>query len=79
MDAAIKRVKNGMAAVWIRKPTSVAAYAVRLGTGTVVVASPSSVSPLADSPTAQLNLVRFAELALEPEALRLPEDRKESE
>ena len=74
-----KRVKDGMAVVWIRKPTSVAAYAVRLGTGTVVVASTSSVSPLADSPMAQLNLIRFAELALEPEALRLPQDRKEIE
>jgi hypothetical protein len=74
-----KRVKDGMAVVWIRKPTSTAAYAVRLGTGAVVVASTSSVSPLADSPTAQLNLIRFAELALEPEALRLPEDRKETE
>jgi len=78
-ESVIKRVKDGMAAVWIRKSAPVAAYAVRLGTGTVVVASTSSVSPLADSPTAQLNLIRFAELALEPEALRLPEDRKETE
>jgi hypothetical protein len=74
-----KRMKDGMAVVWIRKPTSVAAYAVRLGTGTVVVASTSSVSPLADSPTAQLNLIRFAELALTPDAMRLPQDRKEME
>jgi hypothetical protein len=78
-ETVIKRVKNGMAAVWIRKPTGVAAHAVRLGTGIVVVAPTSSVSPLADSPMAQLNLIRSAELALEPEALRLPEDRKESE
>lgn len=78
-ETVIKRVKDGMAAVWIRKSAPVAAYAVRLGTGTVIVASTSSVTPLADSPMAQLNLIRFAELALEPEAMRLPEDRKETE
>ena len=78
-ESVSKRVKDGMAVVWIRKSAPVAAYAVRLGTGTAVVASTSSVSPLADSPMAQLNLIRFAELALEPEALRLPEDRKETE
>ena len=78
-ESVIKRVKDGMAVVWIRKSALVAAYAVRLGMGAVVIASTSSVSPLADSPMAQLNLTRFAELALEPEALRLPEDRKETE
>jgi hypothetical protein len=71
-----KRVKNGMAAVWIRSSASAAAYAVRLDTGIVVMASASSVSPLADSPRAQLDLIKFCEFALEPESMRLPSDKQ---
>jgi hypothetical protein len=42
----------------------------------VVVVPASTVRGLADSPLAQLNLIRDAELALEPDVLRLPSDNR---
>ena len=33
---------------------------------------------LAVDPLAQINLLRYAELALQPDQIQLPEDRKES-
>ncbi len=77
-EAFKKHVKNGMALVWLR-PAERLSYALRLGTGTVVVANADNVSSLADSINSQLNLIRFAELALDSEAFRLPEDQKETE
>lgn len=70
------RVKAGMAVVWIRPASVATTYAVRLDTGVVVVVPVSSVRGLADSPLPQLDLIRAAELALEPEALRLPSDNQ---
>jgi hypothetical protein len=70
------RVKKGMSAVWIRSSTIPTTYAVHQGAGMVVVAPASTVRGLVDSPVPQLNLIRDAELALEPEALRLPSDNR---
>ncbi len=69
-----ERVKDGLPAVWI-KPTP-AAVVRRIGRGVVVETPVSSMAGWPDSPWAQLNLVKFAELALEPERLRLPADRQ---
>ena len=70
------RVKTGMVVVWIRSSTIPTTYAVRRGNGVIVMAPTSTVRGLADSPLAQLNLIRDAELALEPDALRLPSDNR---
>ena len=75
-DSIASRVKTGMAAVWIRSSATPTTYAVHRGDGVVVVVPASTVRGLADSPLAQLNLIRDAELALEPEALRLPSDNE---
>lgn len=75
-DSITSRVKTGMSAVWIRSSTMSTTYTVHRGAGVVVVAPASTVRGLADSPLAQLNLIRDAELALEPDALRLPSDNR---
>jgi hypothetical protein len=75
-DSVSNRVKTGIAAVWIRPSLMPTTYAARLGGGIVVVAPASSLQGLADSPLPQLNLIRDAELALEPDALRLPSDNQ---
>jgi hypothetical protein len=75
-DSVESRLKKGLSAVWIRSSAFPSSYAVRVGAGAVVVAPASSLHGLADSPLAQLNLIRDAELALQPDALRLPSDNK---
>jgi hypothetical protein len=70
------RVKKGMSAVWIRSSAVPTSYAVRLGAGVVVVAPETTFRGLADSPLPQLTLIRDAELALQPDALRLPSDNQ---
>jgi len=73
------RAKEGVAFVWVQPPIrpppsqEPRAYTVRLGSGCVAVVQHALVANLPDSPTAQLNLIRFAELALRPELLQLPE------
>jgi hypothetical protein len=75
-DSIVSRVKTGMSVVWIRSSPIPTTYAVHRGNGVVVVAPASTLRALADSPLAQLNLIRDAELALEPDALRLPSDNR---
>jgi len=70
------RVSKGMSAVWIRSSTVATSYAVRVGTGVVVVTPEIALHGLADSPLPQLTLLRDAELALQPNALRLPADNQ---
>lgn len=71
--------KRGVAVVWLQPPPGPRAplkpsfYTVRVGDGAVVVAQGELVSRLAESPEAQLNLIRLAEAALRPEPLDLPE------
>lgn len=73
------RAKEGVAFVWVQPAVNPPplqeprAYPVRLGNGTVVVVQGALVADLLDSPVSQLNLIRFAELALHPELLQLPE------
>ena len=70
--------KSGVAMVWIQAPSGKepalepAAYPVRVGSGTVVIVQSKSVANPTQSPLAQLNLVRMAELALNPDQLSLP-------
>ncbi len=73
-----KLADKGAAVVWILppekrngrlKPTF---YSVPIGKGTVVVAQPQLCSGLTNSPLAQLNLVRLAQLAVHPDPLNLP-------
>jgi hypothetical protein len=75
-DSIVSRVKTGMATVWIRPSAIPTTYAVHQGAGVVVVAPASTVRGLPDSPLAQLNLIRDAELALESDALLLPSDNR---
>lgn len=70
----LSRIKKGMAAVWFRPQKVTVAYAVRVNAGVVIMAPLTSVSALAESPLAQVNLLRFAELALQPETLQLPSE-----
>ena len=71
--------KRGVAVVWLQPPPAKRAplrpsfYTVRVGDGTVVVAQASLVAHLSESPEAQLNLLRLAELALRPVAFDLPD------
>jgi hypothetical protein len=78
-----KKAANGCAVVWIqpiqplarRQPEPLPdAYVVGEGSGRIVVAIAATVSGLADSPRAQLNLVRLAELATGKKQLALPHD-----
>jgi hypothetical protein len=74
-----KIARKGVAVVWIQppdkpepklKPTF---YSVPLDKGTVVVAQAKLCCDLENSPSAQLNLIRLAELALRPEPPVLPQ------
>lgn len=67
----LTRVKRGLAVVWIRPQKISVAALVRLEAGTVMMVPAASVAALAESPLAQMNLLHCAELALQPEALRL--------
>ena len=73
------RAKEGVRVVWIQPPRSgetapvAANYLVPLGKGRIVVAQAATVVDLATSPLSQLNLIRFAEIALNPNSLQLPE------
>lgn len=70
------RASQGLRIVWIQSHDSrpvLSAYPVRVGDGLIVVACGSTLASLAESPTAQLNLVRFAEIALNPNSLVVPE------
>ena len=58
-------VKKGMGAVWIRPTKTPAAYADRREAGIVVIVPPATMIGLAESPLPQLNLLRFAELAVQ--------------
>lgn len=75
-DSIQSSVKKGMSAVWIRSSAIPTTYTVHRGAGVIVVVPASTVRGLADSPLPQLNLIRDAELALEPNALRLPWDNR---
>jgi hypothetical protein len=71
--------QKGVAVVWIQPPPEKrqqlkpSFYTVREGKGAVVVVQADLVANLAESPQAQLNLIRFARLALHPEPPRLPD------
>lgn len=70
--------KKGVAIVWIQPPPekrnklAPSFYSVPESTNTVVLVQPELVANLADKPQAQLNLIYFCKLALQPEPLRLP-------
>ena len=70
--------QKGVAVVWLQPPPEKIEqprptyYTVPQGTATVVVVQAELVANLAESPQAQLNLIRFARLALRPEPLGLP-------
>ncbi|MBI4023450.1 MAG: hypothetical protein HY360_00620 [Verrucomicrobia bacterium] len=72
------RVKQDLALVWIqpieRKASApvIPAHVTRLGAGAVVIAEPSAIANLKDSALSQLNLLGFAELALNPDSPLLP-------
>jgi hypothetical protein len=69
---------KGTAVVWIQPPPKKreepkpSYYTVPAGTNAVVVVQAMLLANLAESPQAQLNLLRFARLALRPEPLQLP-------
>jgi hypothetical protein len=75
----IARVKEGIAVVWIEweftpcRTLQPLAYSLRAGRGTMFFAQASTVADLANSPQSQLNLIHFAEIALIPGTLQLPE------
>ena len=64
-------IKKGMGVVWIRPTKAPVAYADRREAGIVVVVPPATLAGLAESPSPQLNLLRFAELAVQ-----LPENNQ---
>jgi hypothetical protein len=70
--------KKGAAIVWLRPPPgrrdklSPSFYSVTESTNAVVVVQPELVANLPGNPQAQLNLIYFCKLALQPEPLRLP-------
>lgn len=69
---ALVRAKEGLAVVWFQTPPTISppvppiAERMRVGRGTVLLAPVSLLDGLADSPAAQLALVRLAEQALTP-------------
>jgi hypothetical protein len=69
---------KGVALIWIqpppgkRDPIKPSFYSVPEGRAAVVVVQATEVANLADNPQAQLNLIRFARLALHPEPPSLP-------
>ena len=60
------RAKKGLAVVWIR-PQPLPAFGVRWEAGTVMLVPALPLIDIADSPLAQGQLLRWAELALQPE------------
>ena len=60
------RAKKGMAVVWVR-PQKLPAFGVRLEAGTILLVPATQLAGIADSPLAQIQLLRYAELALQPE------------
>jgi len=70
--------KKGAAVVWLQPPPekrdklAPSFYSVPESTNAVVVVQPELVANLPDNPQAQLNLIYFCKLALQPEALHLP-------
>jgi hypothetical protein len=75
-----KKAASGSAVVWIqprRQPEPLPdAYVIGEGIGRIVIAAATTVSGLVDSPRAQLNLVRLAELATGRKKLELPADAR---
>ena len=65
-DSITSRAKKGMAVVWIR-PQKLPAFGVRLEAGTVLMVPVAQLAGIADIPLAQGQLLRYAELALQPE------------
>jgi hypothetical protein len=70
--------KRNTGVVWLQPPPGKhdqlrpSFYSVPAGAAAVIVAQPDQVAGLADDPRAQLRLVRFCELAVHPEPIRLP-------
>jgi hypothetical protein len=72
------KAKGSAAFVWFQPPSKTLeptppAYLSRVGMGAVIIAPDSAVANFAESPAAQLNLLRYAEFALQREALPLPQ------
>lgn len=72
-----KLVEKGVAVVWLQPPQRGAEpmpsfYAFRQANGVVVVVENGLVANLSDNPKSQLNLIRFATLALHPKLGELP-------
>jgi hypothetical protein len=69
LGAIKKKAFDGAGVVWVQSPRPHAiepgpdAYVLHEGTGRVVIAAAEPLLPLADSPLAQLKLLRLAELA----------------
>lgn len=73
------RREKPLAIVWIQPPETksdplLPIYIVRENENTIVVARQDVVANLTESPKAQLNLLRAAQLALNPDSLQLPEN-----
>jgi hypothetical protein len=75
-----KKARGGVAFVWVQAPTHrrpeplPSTYLLEEGSGRVIVTSSTTVSSLAESPRAQLNLLRMAELAIGKAKLEWPTD-----
>lgn len=71
--------ERGAGVVWVQAPPEPhdklrpSFYTVPTGKGAVVVAQADILSNPAENPAAQLNLIYFAQLALKPETIELPE------
>jgi hypothetical protein len=72
-DSITSRVKRGTALVWVRPHRLAGVLATRWEAGTVVVVPPAA----AETAAMQFNLVRYAELALTPDAWRAATEEKE--
>jgi hypothetical protein len=74
-----KLAKKGTTVVWIQPPETGTGklvptfYFVPVGKGLVLVAQPELLSDIVNNPSSQLNLIRLAELAVQPEPPGLPE------
>ena len=71
-ESVTTRVQKGMAAVWVRNQKAAAGYVTHQGAGTLVVMRADSVQHLESAPESQLNLLRFAELAVNPDERNEP-------
>ena len=65
-ESIVTRAKKGMAVVWVR-PQKLPACGLRLAAGTVLIVPAAELAGLADSPAAQVQLLRYAEWALQSE------------